>query len=199
MIWLWLFLVVLRVTFYFEINLLTGRFLTFLPDVTLFLALMGTLLHYTVRHVKESTGKPTLPVAIAIASAFILWGTPLPVILGAQSRLLRKEDELRGQVAAIESIDPGRIALLPHVDPGPPLRVAFSCGLLDGRAAALVHDPSRHADRPEARSWFRGTLHTARPVRGDWFLVTFKNAPPKKSVVRPPRPGPDSPRSSSFQ
>ena len=199
MIWLWLLLVVLRIAFYFEINILTGNYLSFLPDVTLFLALMGTLLHYTVRYVKDPTRKPTLPVALATASVVILWITPLPVILGAHSRLLRKQGEFQKQIAEIKSLDRGRTDLLPHVDPGPPLRVSFPCGLLRGYQAALIHDPSRSADQADAANWFRGTLHTARPIRGDWFLGTFKHSPPKKRTTRPPRPKPLAPRSSSFQ
>lgn len=195
MIWLWLLAVVVRIAFYFEINLLTGDYLAFLPDVTLFLTLMGTALHYTVRYVKDPTRKPALPAALLVISVVVLWITPLPVILGAHSRILRKQGEFRKEVARIETLDRGRIDLLPHVDPGPPLRVKFPCGLLGGHRAAIIHDPSRRADQPDATNWFRGTLHAARPIQGDWFLGTFKQASPKKRTSRPPRPTPLVPRS----
>jgi hypothetical protein len=185
MIWLWLLLVVARIAFYFEINLVTGNYLAFLPDVALFLALMGILLHFTVRYVKHSTRISKRDTVLLIIPAVILWVTPLPVILGAHSRLLRKQGEFRRQIAEIESVDRGRVDLLPHVDPGPPRRVAFGCGLLGGYRAALIHDPSRTADQPDATGWFRGTLRSARPIRGDWFLGTFKNAPPKKRTRAP--------------
>ena len=190
MIWLWLLLVVLRIAFYFEINLLTGNYLAFLPDVTLFLALMGTLLHYTVRYVKEPVRRPVLPAILLAVSAVTLWATPLPVLLGARARLFRNHAEFQQEIARVETLDRGRIDLLPHVDPGPPLRVAFPCGLLGGHRAALVHDPSRTAGQPNATQWFRGTLHTARPIHGNWFLATFKHEPPKKRTTRPPRPRP---------
>ena len=184
MVWIWILAVVLRVLFFFEINLLCGKLLTPIPDVTLFLLGMGVLLHYTVRYVKESTPKPTVPVSLVLLSALILWATPLPVVIGAHSRLLRKQTAFEKLIGRIESEPPARAALLPHVDPGPPLRVAFDCGLLDGKPAAIIHAPP-NPEYPPA-TWFNGRVSTHRHLRGYWHLCTFQPAPSKKRL----RPAP---------
>lgn len=170
--WLWTGLILLRCLFYFEINLTLGAFLWWAVDLALF---VGGVILLGISAVAIARKRRTRSVAASIClilAAVLCWATPYGYLLGASFRLLRHEAHYEREIAEIHAAG---VALDdPYVEPGPPIRVAFSWGGLLDNWVGIVHDPSHTADDLEqSRLWFGGTLREAWPLWGDWYLCWF--------------------------
>lgn len=171
--WLWTGLILLRCLFYFEINITLGVFLWWVVDLALFLGGV-VLLGMTAVSILRRKRTRSVGASICLILASVLcWATPYGYLLGASFRLLRHEANYQREIAEIEAAGP-RALDDPYVEPGPPVRVAFSWGGMLDNWVGVVHDPSHTAtDLEQSRLWFGGTLRDAWPLWGDWYLCWF--------------------------
>ena len=171
-IWIWFGLILLRCLFYFEINQTLGAFLWWIVDAGLFLGGVVLVGVSAVAVARGRARKRTVGSTICLLLiAAIFWATPYGYLLGASFRLLRLESEYEQEIADIQAA--GALDD-PFVEPGPPIRVAFSWGGMLDNWVGIVHDPSHTAgDLDESQFWFGGIMRRAQPLWGDWYICWF--------------------------
>jgi len=182
---LWLLAVILRFAFFFEIREAVGVFLDWAPGLLLLAAGVALAIAWLV---SAFLGKPRRPLrllpAIALVAVMILlWGMHLGPRIGVVARLWRVEKEYLEVISVIQNnpaVDPPECSDPVEVEPGPPLRVAFSWGGLLDNWTGIVHDPggevlaANNAERTSEITYlFGGTLIHARHVWGPWYFCAF--------------------------
>jgi hypothetical protein len=182
---LWLLATLVRFALFFELRQAVGVFLDWAPG----LLLLGTGALLAVAWLVRAVGRrPRRPLSLAPAVGLawvmvLLWGLHLGPRIGAAARLWRFEEEYLEAIAVIRddpATEPPECRDPIEVEPGPPLRVAFSWGGVLDHWSGVVHDPTGRVlaasapDCPrEITDLFGGTLAHARHLWGPWYLCSF--------------------------
>jgi len=185
----WLALTCVRFLFYHEINdrLWIGSFLLdgVLFGLALIVVIKGIL---AAGQARRRMGNLAI-VGIIAGMTALLWATPTGRLTATYFRLWHRESAYQAIVDQLSSDPSGEVPRDTRVDPGPPLRVAFSWGGVIDNWHGIVHDPSGEvlkASRfkadwsnwgdPELRdvkSLFGGDMRSARHLWGHWYYCTF--------------------------
>lgn len=182
---LWLVAVLARFALFFEIRNAVGVFLDWLPGLLLLVAGGVLAIGWLLRLLRNRPRRPSrlLPALGIVVVIILLWGLHLGPRIGTAARLWRLEDDYLEIVSNIRDNPDAPLPDSGHavrIDPGPPLRIAFSWGGLLDNWAGVVHDPDGGVlavNDPESASptrlIFGGTLYHARHLWGPWYFCAF--------------------------
>jgi hypothetical protein len=186
---IWIPLTFIRFLFYHTINdeLWVGSLLLdgFLLILALVIVVTGLI---AARH---RTGRlRCLAIVLVVAGlAALMWTTPTGKVAATYFRLWQNESTYQEIVNQLTDDPAAEVAARTEVDPGPPLRIAFSWGGIIDNWHGIVHDPSGEVlkarqfksdwsnwDDPELRPikyLFGGDMRSARHLWGHWYYCTF--------------------------
>lgn len=184
----WMLATVAHFAFYHDEPL--GIFTPLLGGV-LALAAVGLCASAVVAGLKGRSAKPLAIAVLVAAVAATGWRTPVGTTFGARCKLWRGKARYEAVVAEVAAgADAAAFDLPVIVDPGPPIRVAFSWGGILDNWRGLIHDPTgevmkanlldrknwSNRDDPEyaaVSGFFGGTLVRSRHLGGAWYLCWF--------------------------
>ena len=143
---LWLLAALCRFALFFEIRQAIGVFLDWAPGLLLLATGATLVVAWLVQAIVRRPRRPLfLLPAVALAGVMVLlWGLRLGPRIGVAARLWRLEKEYLEVIAVVRNnpaADPPDCRDPVKVEPGPPLRVAFSWGGLLDNWTGIVHDP----------------------------------------------------------
>lgn len=182
---LWLLATLARFAFFYDLRQAVGVFLDWAPGLFVLLCGVALAIAWLVQIFRSRPRRPILllPAAGLVALMILLWGMRLGPRIGVAAKLWRVESEYLEVVTAIRkdpAADPPDCSARLEIEPGPPLRVAFSWGGVLDNWTGIVHDPGGGvltANQPGNSSGssrlFGGTLIHARHVWGPWYFCVF--------------------------
>jgi hypothetical protein len=182
---LWMLAALCRFALFFEIRQAIGVYLDWAPGLLLLATGAALAVAWLFRALGSRPRRPLslLPAAGLAGAMVLLWGLRLGPGIGVAARLWRLEPEYLGVVAVVRSnpaAEPPDCRDRVAVEPGPPLRVAFSWGGLLDNWTGIVHDPgggvlaaNDPATPGEITHLFGATLVRARHLWGAWYFCSF--------------------------
>lgn len=182
---LWLLAVLVRFALFFEIRQAVGVFLDWLPGLFLLGTGAALAVAWLLRGVVRRPRRPwsLVPSTGLVALMILLWGMHLGPLIGVATKLWRSEKEYLEVIGVIRNnpeTEPPECRDPVKVEPGPPLRVAFTWGGLLDNWTGIVHDPgggvlaANEPNRPgDIVLLFGGCLFRAKHMWGPWYYCSF--------------------------